>query len=723
MPMKGTAVEATGPNGEYTIKVEASNDVAYHYTFLDNDMDTCCFDMASTYLADYFRSYGRCVVVIDQRVLDIYGDQLRAYFEYHKLGLEVLPVGIDEEQKSLKTVEECMVFFADIGLMRRETPLVCGGGLITDIIGTACSLYRRSTSYVRLPTTLIGLIDASVAIKVGGNLAGKHKNRIGAFHPHSGVILDFHFLKSLPVEHVRNGVAELIKISVVEEPEAFALLEKHAEDLIKYKFGYADDAPEGLHEIGREIAHKCVLKMLQLECPNLHEHDQNRAIAFGHTWSPCYELSQSPPLHHGHAISVDMCFSMTWAAKEGWFSNELRDRVISLFERCELSTYHPWFTPEKLHYGTDTILARRDGDLYAAIPDNEIGKSRFIMLGDFGGRAGLDASLEAGLEAHKQLVESTHPNKGIGSDCFITIGADDRAGHYCCACSKLELGTWSERLKELAEELDQCQSFETIREKVAGIVRWWDNCGEYMQRHSTPLGQAVKRIMAAQETEKPFPEGMDTNWALDVQSAQTVDFLGRLKALSSGTVAWDLGTLTGVSAAVLSQHFDSVVTVERETSLVEFARKHLDKNVQVVQAEIDEFLEQQAATGAQADMIFMDLDKTCYEPIYKAVTKHNLLKPGGLLLADNVLYRGLTVQLEAGDEVDISDKTRANAEALVRFNNMVTKDVASGRMASLMLPVRDGMLAVVNASGPNAGGDDSVYHSMVSVDPIKCPPS
>ena len=69
-------------------------------------------------------------------------------------------------QKSLKTVEECMVFFADVGLMRRETPLVCGGGLITDIIGTACSLYRRSTSYVRLPTTLIGLIDASVAIKV-----------------------------------------------------------------------------------------------------------------------------------------------------------------------------------------------------------------------------------------------------------------------------------------------------------------------------------------------------------------------------------------------------------------------------------------------------------------------------------------------------------------------------------------------------------------------------
>ena len=173
------------------------------------------------------REYGRCVVVIDARVNDIYGKSMQAYFAHHGMGCEVLSLGIDEEQKSLKTVEECMVFFADIGLMRREKPLVCGGGLITDIIGTACSLYRRSTSYVRLPTTLIGLIDASVAIKVGGNLAGKHKNRIGAFHPHSGVIIDFHLLSTLAEAHVRNGVAELIKISTVEHGECFELCHTH----------------------------------------------------------------------------------------------------------------------------------------------------------------------------------------------------------------------------------------------------------------------------------------------------------------------------------------------------------------------------------------------------------------------------------------------------------------------------------------------------------------
>merc|ERR1711865_784869 len=108
------------------------------------------------------------------------------------------------------------------------------------------------------------------------------------------------------------------------------------------------------------------------------------------------------------------------------------------------------------------------------------------------------------------------------------------------------------------------------------------------QENSTTLGEAVQKVIKASAEEKPFPEGMDMNWALDVQSAQTLDFLA---GLQSGKVAWDLGTLTGVSAAVLSQHM-KVTTVEREACLVDFARKNLPENVEVVQSEIEAFLNQ-----------------------------------------------------------------------------------------------------------------------------------
>ena len=75
--------------------------------------------------------------------------------------------------------------------------LVVGGGLTTDVAGFACATYRRSTNYIRVPTTLIGLIDASVSIKVAVN-HGNSKNRLGAYHASQKVILDFSFLRTLP---------------------------------------------------------------------------------------------------------------------------------------------------------------------------------------------------------------------------------------------------------------------------------------------------------------------------------------------------------------------------------------------------------------------------------------------------------------------------------------------------------------------------------------------
>merc|ERR1719310_1404182 len=653
--MTGSAKVGSGPNGEFKIDVKASTEYEYDYPFI----------------ADRFRDYGRCVVVCDARVYDIYGDSMRTYFEHYNLGLEILPLGIDEQQKSMRTVEEVMVFFADVGLMRRETPLLVGGGLVTDICGTACALYRRSTAYVRLPTTLIGMIDAAIAIKVGGNLAEKHKNRIGAFHPHSGVIIDFHLLSTLAEAHVRNGVAELIKISTVEHGECFEMLEKHTEDLIKYKFGFAEGSPEGLREIGQTLAKKCVQKMLELECPNLLEHDQNRAIAYGHTWSPVYELTPKPvPLHHGHAISIDMAFSATWAANEGWITEAVRDRVHAQFRRAGLSLYHECFSSEKLLYGTKTIMERRDGDLYAAIPDGEVGKCRFIYLKDFASRADMDASLERALQVHKSLM--TMEGGGVGKEPFIADGFHRERK----VISKLELGTWAERMSEMVDEMKDSQSFETVKAKVGQITRWWDLTAEYLEKNSTKLGDAVQKVLKATNAENPFPEGMDMNWALDVQSAQTLDFIAGTKA---GKVAWDLGTLTGVSAAVLSQHM-KVTTVEREASLVQFARKHLPENVEVVQSEIEAFLQEEAAKGEKAEFIFMDLDKPIYKGCYKLVMDNGLLAPGGIMLCDNVLYRGLTAQHNAGELPAVSEKTAANAAAMDAFLGQVREDTAAGKV-------------------------------------------
>jgi len=385
------------------------------------------------------------------------------------------------------------------------------------------------------------------------------------------------------------------------------------------------------------------------------------------------------------------------AAKEGWISDSLRDRLHSIFRKAGLSLYHPSFTVQNLHYGTTTILQRRDGDLYAAIPDKEIGKCRYIMLGDFeGNREALDASLEAGLKAHIQLVEEKY-NGGRGTECFITEGFDKKGTG--CSCCKLELGTWAERMEEMLDGVQSSQSYESVGKRVTEIKRWWDLTENFLKQNSTQLGEAVLKILEMMQRGNVFPEGMDANWALDVQSAQTLDFFAAVQS-KSGKVGWDLGTLTGISAAVLSQHMQ-VTTVEREPKLVEFAKKHLPKQVEVVESEIVPFLEKCAAEGAKADFIFMDLDKTCYQPCYELIMKHELLSPGGILLCNNVLYRGLIAQHQAGEMPEVSEKTAQNTIALHTFLQRVREDKDLGRVRTLMMPVRDGMLALTTT--PEAG--------------------
>ncbi len=145
----------------------------------------------------------------------------------------MVEVRIAETAKSLRTLERIVDAFAEFGLMRKEPVLVVGGGLTTDVAGFACASYKRSTDYVRIPTTLIGLIDASVSIKVGAN-HGTLKNRLGAYHASKKVLLDFSLLRTLPVDQVRNGIAEIIKIATVGDRGIFEALEKYGEELLHH---------------------------------------------------------------------------------------------------------------------------------------------------------------------------------------------------------------------------------------------------------------------------------------------------------------------------------------------------------------------------------------------------------------------------------------------------------------------------------------------------------
>ncbi|MBD2744706.1 sedoheptulose 7-phosphate cyclase [Coleofasciculus sp. FACHB-1120] len=399
MSIVRTKLEAT----ENAFHVESYEKIEYSLVYVNG-----VFDIQNSGIADSYKKFGRCLAVVDANVNRLYGDKIQSYFQHYNIDLTLFAISIPELEKNLKTVEKIVDAFAEFGLVRKEPVLVVGGGLVTDVAGFACSTYRRSSNYIRIPTTLIGLIDASVAIKVAVNHK-KLKNRLGAYHASQKVILDFSFLGTLPTAQVRNGMAELVKIAVVSEGEVFELLEKYGEQLLHTHFGYVDATPE-IQEIGHQLNYKAIKRMLELEVPNLHELELDRIIAYGHTWSPTLELAPRVLLYHGHAVNIDMAFSATIAQKRGYITTQERDRILGLMSRLGLSLDHPLLDIDLLWRATESITKTRDGKQRAAMP-RPIGSCFFAN--DL-----TREELEEALVEHKGLC-ATYPRGGAGIDAYV----------------------------------------------------------------------------------------------------------------------------------------------------------------------------------------------------------------------------------------------------------------------------------------------------------------
>jgi demethyl-4-deoxygadusol synthase len=407
-----SSVQATFKATETAFHVEGYEKIDFSLLYVEG-----AFAIENTEIAESYLQLRRCLMVIDATVYGLYKEQIQSYFKHHQIDLKVVLVTIKEMDKTLRTFERIIDAFADFGLLRKEPVLVVGGGLTTDVAGFACATYRRRTNYIRVPTTLIGLIDASVAIKVAVN-HGKLKNRLGAYHASQKVILDFSFLKTLPIDQVRNGMAELIKIAVVANRKIFDLLEEHGEALLKTRFGYLNSTPQ-LRQIAHRITYDAINTMLSLEVPNLHELDLDRVIAYGHTWSPTLELTPDLPMFHGHGVNIDMAFSATIAQQRGYISVADRDRILGLMSRIGLAIDSPYLTSELLWKATESISRTRDGLVRAAVP-KPIGSCYF--MNDLN-----RLDLEQYLITHKEICRH-YPRGGDGEDMYLSPDALIPAG-------------------------------------------------------------------------------------------------------------------------------------------------------------------------------------------------------------------------------------------------------------------------------------------------------
>ena len=168
-------------------------------------------------------------------------------------------------------------------LRRREPFLAIGGGCVLDIAGMAACLYRRGVPFVRVPTTLLAIVDASVGVKNGVDYCcavtdETYKNRVGSFYAPSACLLDPVFIASQDERNISNGFGEILKLALVRSSDLFDLLEAHGQKLVESKF---EDASLKQAGVSSRIIDLSIQIMLEELGPNLWESKLDRCVDYG----------------------------------------------------------------------------------------------------------------------------------------------------------------------------------------------------------------------------------------------------------------------------------------------------------------------------------------------------------------------------------------------------------------------------------------------------------
>jgi predicted O-methyltransferase YrrM len=148
----------------------------------------------------------------------------------------------------------------------------------------------------------------------------------------------------------------------------------------------------------------------------------------------------------------------------------------------------------------------------------------------------------------------------------------------------------------------------------------------------------------------------------------------------------ELGTFTGFSAICLASalpengHLDTLeLNDELEDLILEgFDRADLSDKIELHIGDCKETLKRFNEEGKEYDIVYMDANKREYCEYYDLV--FDMVRPGGLILADNVIWDGKVCQ----DPLPQDKQTLS----IVAFNDKVTSDP---RVESVILPIRDGL--------------------------------
>ncbi|MEO1022325.1 MAG: O-methyltransferase [Bacteroidota bacterium] len=194
----------------------------------------------------------------------------------------------------------------------------------------------------------------------------------------------------------------------------------------------------------------------------------------------------------------------------------------------------------------------------------------------------------------------------------------------------------------------------------------------YCEMATTPEPDSILQLIASSDEELEY---------IDMLSGQLVGQLLKLLVASAGARrVLEIGTFTGYSAVMMASALPDdgrVDTIEMNLRYQDLAERHFrmfdDRGIIRLWKGNAQQIVKELEPGY--DLVYLDGDKLQYTFYFEQCIP--LLRTGGLLVADNVLWDGTVLQ--PGDH---------KAQAIAYFNEYVAKDA---RVEQVLLPFRDGV--------------------------------
>jgi 3-dehydroquinate synthase len=282
------------------------------YSF-SSSRTTCYFD-ASFAQFNKVVEKDRCVFVTDQHLFDHH----RKYFR----GCRVVVIRPGEAYKVQQTIDQVIDQLIEYGADRKTTVVGVGGGVVTDISGFAAAVYMRGIPFGFVPTSVLGMVDASIGGKNGIDV-GHYKNLVGTIVQPDFLFYDISLLQTLPQEEWINGFAEIIKHAAIKDAALFRELEKNS---LQY---YRKNKKALAALIRKNVMIKSAVVM-----KDEFEAGDRKLLNFGHTLGHAVENIYALP--HGHAVAIGI--KAACLISEELLEFKETARVTALLEKYGLPT-------------------------------------------------------------------------------------------------------------------------------------------------------------------------------------------------------------------------------------------------------------------------------------------------------------------------------------------------------------------------------------------------